>query len=123
MIQYPYELHALKVEQPMGTYYVALMPAALLLDVCFSDRLRAFKEEGGPYRLEGTQRGIDEQRLKVIGGFISRSDAAFPNAVILAANSRSEDGFVEEEDAKRWSVRPIDGNGSYAITVPSKEKL
>ena len=71
MPTYPYEVPALQVDQPMGTYYVALLPAALLLDVCFSDRLRAYKEEDGPYRLAGTQRGIDEKRLKAIGSFVS----------------------------------------------------
>lgn len=99
MIEFPFHTTALKVEQPLGLYYVAVLPAELLLNVCFSDRLRAHREEGETYVLGGTQRAIDDKRLKAIGGFISRSDAAFPNSIILAANLRGEDGFVEEDGA------------------------
>ncbi len=123
IITYPYETRAFKVEQPMGTYYVAVLPAALLLDVCFSDRLRASKNEGEPYTLDGTQRMRDEPRLKAIGSYISRADAAFPNAVILAANSRVEDGFIETTDEARWSIKAREGEDAYTIVIPTRQKL
>src|ERR1035441_5814160 len=104
MIAFPYTAKALKVVQPLGTYYVTVLPAELLLDVCFSDRLKAYKVDGGTYVLEGTQRAVDEKRLRAIGGFISRVDSAFPNSIILAANSRSADGLIEEASNSRWSV-------------------
>jgi DNA phosphorothioation-associated DGQHR protein 1 len=123
MITYPYRVHAMRVDQPLSPYYVAILPAELLLDVCFSDRLRAFKEQDGPYRLDGTQRLIDEKRLRAIGEFLSRSDAAFPNTVILAANSREDDGLTEEDDATRWLAEHDETTNHYTLVIPSKAKL
>lgn len=51
-LHFPYTASALKVEQPLGTYFVAILPAEVLLEVCFSDRLKAHKENGGTYVLE-----------------------------------------------------------------------
>lgn len=79
MIEFPYREKALRVEQPLGTYYATVLPAELLLQVCFSDRLRAHPSDSkSGYVLEGTQRLLDEKRLRVIGDFVSRPDAAFP---------------------------------------------
>jgi DNA phosphorothioation-associated DGQHR protein 1 len=123
MIEFPYKAKALKVEQPLGTYYATVLPAELLLDVCFSDRLKAHKVDGGTYVLEGTQRLLDEKRLKAIGGFISRIDSAFPNTIILAANSRLLDGLIEESQDTRWTVEANSDCGDFTITIPTKEKL
>jgi DNA phosphorothioation-associated DGQHR protein 1 len=123
MITFPYKAKALRVDQPLGTYYATVLPAELLLDVCFSDRLKAHKVEGGAYILEGTQRLLDEKRLKAIGGFISRTDSAFPNTIILAANSRLIDGLIEESEDSRWSVEANQDCGDFTITIPTKEKL
>src|ERR1035441_9180618 len=123
MIEFPYRANALKVDQPLGTSYVTALPAELLLNVCFSDRLRAYREEGGAYILSGTQRTMDEKRLKATGSFISRSDAAFPNSIILAANSRAEDELVEDNNNTRWSVQHDVAQDRYTITVPTKDKL
>lgn len=123
MIEFPFRTTALKIEQPLGLYYVAVLPAELLLNVCFSDRLKAHKEENGTYVLGGTQRAIDPKRLKAIGGFISRSDAAFPNSIILAANLRGEDGFIEEDAETRWSIEPDEPCGASTITIPTTKRL
>jgi DNA phosphorothioation-associated DGQHR protein 1 len=123
MIEFPYRAKALRVEQPLGIYYATVLPAELLLDVCFSDRLKAHKVEGGTYVLEGTQRLLDEKRLKTIGAFISRNDSAFPNSIILAANSRAADGFIEEASDTRWRVEWNEPCGDYTITIPTKQKL
>jgi len=123
MIQFPFQTTALKVVQPMGTYYVAILPAELLLEVCFSDKLRASKEEGGTYVLDGTQRILRDQRLKAIGSYVSRPDSAFPNSIILAANSRFEDGLIEEEDDARWSVNADPDSERFTIRIPTRQKL
>jgi len=105
MITFPYVVPALLVTQPLATYYVAVLPAEVLLETCYSDRLRAVANvEGTGYKLDGTQRGLDPDRLGNIARYILRSDSAFPNSIILAANFREEDGTVEEEQAKRWLI-------------------
>jgi DNA phosphorothioation-associated DGQHR protein 1 len=124
MIKYPYIVPALKVDQPLGTFYVAVLPARLLLETCYSDRLRAIAESDGvSYKLDGTQRGLDPERLESIKQYILRADSAFPNSIILAANISEEDGTVEENSTeKRWVINKDDLN-RYSLTIPSPEKL
>jgi len=123
-ITFPYIVPALKVYQPLGTYYVAVLPAKLLLETCYSDRLRAIRDvEGENYTLEGTQRGLDHVRLKSIAEYISRSDSAFPNSIILAANISAKDGAIEENSIEtRWDITK-DKSGQYTLRIPSSEKL
>lgn len=149
MVNFPFSTTALKVEQPIGVYYVAILPAELLLQVAFSDALSARYVDGTQsYVLDGTQRLPQPKRLEPIANYLNRVDAAFPNTIILAANYRKEDGALEDDPAdetdeeadqklggqqndtdsekkpedRRWSVVE-DGNGVCSITIPTKDKL
>jgi DNA phosphorothioation-associated DGQHR protein 1 len=134
MPEFPLEVRALRVEQPMGIYYVAILQARVLLDVAFSDVLSARWREGDEYYdLDGTQRLVNPKRLQTISDYINRSDAAFPNSIIIAANFRKEDGLMEDDDleleeghpeatGRRWSVDELD-DGCYVLRIPTKEKL
>ncbi|UYY58042.1 DGQHR domain-containing protein [Sphingomonas sp. S2-65] len=96
---FPHRVKALHVRQELADCWVAALPAALLLDVCFTDRLRAEHtgDPTSPYLLDGIQREFQEKRLREIGAYIDRDDTAFPNSIILAANARPSDGFSEDE--------------------------
>jgi DNA phosphorothioation-associated DGQHR protein 1 len=134
MITFPLEVRALRVEQPIGVYYVAILQARVLLEVAFSDVLSASLREGEDYYdLEGTQRLMNPKRLQMIADYINRPDAAFPNSIILAANFRKEDGLIEDDDfeieegqhkttGRRWSVDEQD-DGYCILRIPTKEKL
>ena len=138
MVQFPYETYALRVEQPIGTFYVAVLPAELLLQVAASDRMRArMNKDGDGYHLEGTQRIIQDKRLTEIANYIGRVDAAFPNSIIIAANYDRDTGFdqgelediVSEESgpeadvaSRVWTVE-LQENGCYRLRIPSAEKL
>lgn len=123
MVTFPFVVPALQVDQPLGMYYVAVLPAGVLLETCYSDRLRAISAtDGTGYKLDGTQRGLDPERLADIARYISRSDSAFPNSIILAANFRENDGTVEEEPSKRWSIQE-EAPDRFSLIIPSPEKL
>lgn len=142
MVDFPYVTKALKVEQPLGVYYVVVLPAELLLEVAFSDALSARYIEGKQaYELDGTQRLPQPKRLDPIAEYINRVDAAFPNAIILAANYRKEDGRIEdetdevaEEDReeagapgqptidRQWVVEESE-DGCHSLIIPTKDKL
>lgn len=132
MVTFPLSVPALRVVQPIGVYYVAVIPAEVLLQVSYSDKLTAkWDAERSIYVLEGTQRPLQEKRFQQIAEYITRADSAFPNTIILAANFRQEDGLLEtgpDETSQsgtpdpRWSV--ADGiDGSAMLTIPTKEKL
>jgi DNA phosphorothioation-associated DGQHR protein 1 len=123
MVTFPYIASALKVTQPLGAFYVTVLPAELLLETCFSDQLRAARSSGVGYELEGTQRGITVERLRAIADYIDRYDSAFPNSVILAANWNEDNGTIEEDDEMRWSVTENQGCDSYNLAIPSAKKL
>jgi DNA phosphorothioation-associated DGQHR protein 1 len=122
-MDYPFTASALRITQPLGTYYVTVLPADLLLEVCFSDQLRAIKNNGAGYELQGTQRGIKLERLRAIADYIDRYDSAFPNSLILAANFKDEDGTIEEDEGPRWTITESQHKESYNLVIPTARKL
>lgn len=97
-IVFPYVTKALRVQQRLGTFYVAVLPAELLLQVAASDSMRAImKPDGDGYELKGTQRLLQDKRLTEISHYINRVDSAFPNSIIIAANYDLESGFDQGE--------------------------
>lgn len=134
---FPYETHALRVDQRLGTFFVVALPAELLLQVAASDRMRAsMKQDGSGYTLEGTQRVIQDKRLNEIASYINRVDSAFPNSIIVAANYDLDTGFDQGEleymssDEKGvplvrsdvWTITESK-DGCHKLTIPSSKKL
>ena len=138
MVNFPYKTSALRVDQRLGTFYVAVLPAELLLRVAFSDHMHArMNTDGSGYSLTGTQRVVQDKRLTEIANYINRADAAFPNSIILAANHDVDTGFdrgevedmVSENDeqsgttgSKAWTVEEQEG-GCHQLVIPTTEKL
>lgn len=138
-IAYPITVPAIRVEQPLGSYYVTVLPARLLLDVAFSDRMSATASPDGlGYSVDGTQRLKDPKRLSQITDYIDRADSAFPNSIILAANFDPVTGLNEDidpddqgdgvapKDPKQFSAawRVEEGSdGCLKLIIPSGAKL
>ncbi len=145
MIAFPFTALALRVDQPIGTYYVTVLPAELVLQVATSDVMSAaLNPDGIGYSLSGTQRPFQDKRLSQIADYIDRSDSAFPNSIILAANYNKDVGLdqdeieamedeageaagadapaADERPSKTWTVTPREG-GTYLLTIPTAEKL
>jgi DNA phosphorothioation-associated DGQHR protein 1 len=120
---YPFSRTGLVVTQPFGEFLVVSIPASLLLDVAYSDRLTAERRPDGSYSLGGSQRARAERRLTQIGQYIDTPSAAFPNAIILAANYREEDGLIEEEENRKWSLSIDDDGLAGKLQIPTRAKL
>lgn len=121
---FPIRIPALKIVQPLGEFFVAVLPARLLLQVTYSDPLRIIGfSEGGQYELKGHQRKLVQDRLKSIGRFIDTVEAAFPNSIILAANY-GENGELEEDEQRRWKVEfSSDDRDQATLVIPTEAKL
>lgn len=133
MITYPFKTSALRVEQPLGTFFVAVLPAELLVQVAASDILRASASQSGDgYTVSGTQRAQKEKRWREIADYINRTDSAFPNSVILAANFESdasldldETSAIAEESGQdttksvnsQWSVE--EDSCGWKLVIPT----
>lgn len=131
---YPVVTTALRVEQPLGIFYVVSLPAAVILDVAYSDRLSAeYSPERNEYTINGTQRAPQMPRLEAIAKYVGRVDAAFPNAIILAGNApqpRDEDDASakpadDDEDGDggdEWTITQ-DLAGNFTLTIPTGRKM
>lgn len=129
ILKFPLTVPALRVSQPMGVFYVTVLPARLLMQVCFSDQLRITGQSESSYELEGNQRELEEKRLHAIAKYVSRADSSFPNTIILAANSIPKDPPLDEdrddqanEVDDRWIVSAGPSDTSHTITIPNNSK-
>jgi len=145
MIQFPFYTSALRVVQPIGTFYVAVLPAELLLQVSVSDVMSAtLNPDGVGYSLSGTQRVVRDDRISAIANYINRVDSSFPNTIILAPNYDKDRGFDLDEvgdidresiepvapsdeqghaaEAKEWTVSEVEP-GRFELCIPTAEKL
>lgn len=125
MLTFPLKFPAIPVKQPIGTFYVCAIQAEVLLRVCYSERLQAVKTRDDRYRLEGTQRALMEKRLMEIANYIDTPESAFPNSIILAANSRpsvaTELPDQEVGDEIEWKIELEDGG--LKLVIPTEAKL
>lgn len=128
-VSYPLTVQALRVSQPLGVFYVVALPATVLLDTAYSDRLRAVRSaDGNSYELEGSQRELLIPRLKEIGHYIASEESTFPNSIILAPNFYADTGQAVEDTNVRWRVDEVPNtsapNGAiFTLTIPSREAL
>ena len=94
------ELNALKVNQPLGSFFVVSIPAEKLLEVTFSEPMKYIDSKGN---VQGSQRVKDEKRLKEIATYIETVEMAFPNSIILSANY-NQFGLLKEDNQDRWRI-------------------
>ena len=109
---------AIKIKQPLAEFYLTKLKANELLEIAFSEQLQYVDDDG---KLKGSQRKVNETRLKEIGRYIDSVEMSFPNSIILAANY-TEQGEITEDEGKRWSIVHVE-NDIYEINIPTKEKL
>lgn len=124
MSTYPFRALAIPVSQPFGEFFVSSLPARVLLDVAYSARLKATKQPDGSYDLDGSQRSMDEKRLREIGQFINTpGETAFPNTIILAANYQETTGLIEEDEGLKWKLRAGPEESVAVLEIPTDGKL
>ena len=121
---FPFETQALKIQQPFGEFFVAIIPSSTLLKVTFPDRLRVTgrASKGGQYPLAGLQREDRASRLSEIGRFIDSSEAVFPTPIVLAANYGVDGDGESVDDELKWQI--VDKKaGGYRLIIPTDAKL
>jgi DGQHR domain-containing protein len=76
-------LPVLKIEQPIGVFYVGSIKAADLVDIADFD-IRRIRHEDGIDSYLGIQRELDPKRVDEIRLYVKGPDATFPTSVVLA---------------------------------------
>jgi DNA phosphorothioation-associated DGQHR protein 1 len=105
-------LPALKVDQPLASFYVIAISARDLLTVSFSEPLRYIDNSG---TVKGSQRKKDEPRLKQIATYIDSVEMAFPNSIILGANY-TPSGNISKDESERWRI--LEEGGNFRLVIP-----
>lgn len=111
------ELPALKVNQPLGEFFVISIPAKELLNISFSEPMKYIDGSGN---VKGSQRKKDEKRLKEIAQYIESVEMAFPNSIILAANY-TEKGSISNIKEERWKIQ--NDSCGYKLIIPKNIPL
>ena len=113
LIDEPYEivLPCIKVEQPLGVFFVASIDSKVLIEITFSDvRMMTGEREVDTYL--GIQREVDPKRVKEIEKYVRTVDACFPTAVILAIPERCAE-FNSERNT--LTLRSVHGEDNETI--------
>lgn len=81
-------LPVLRVQQPIGEFYVASIAARDLVSISYSDVRRLVEEQRDVEKYLGIQRPLSPSRIREIKKYITGPDATFPTAVIVAVDQR-----------------------------------
>ena len=115
---------AIRIKQPFGEFFVCSIKASILLDITYPDALRASvkaptdPDKLGFFSFEGSQRKQDDKRQQEITDFINSDESTFPNSIILCANVKDDDSYMEE-DEDRWVVSTNSKfPGLYELDIP-----
>nr|WP_238486859.1 DGQHR domain-containing protein [Cupriavidus pauculus] len=83
----PIEVPCIKVEQPIGTFFIAAMNSVDLCEITVSD-VRRLEGEREVETYLGIQRPLSRKRVDELKEYVRTVDACFPTGVILAIDSR-----------------------------------
>lgn len=104
------KLNILKLNQPIGEYYITVINAKSLYNSCFISRRdydpQLFISSGG------VQRKDSKERIKNIKKYCNDPDATFPSAIIVSINSEDfkfTDNTLEFDENKKNLFEIIDG--------------
>lgn len=112
-------LPVLKVEQPIGTFYIASIKAKDLVDISYSDVRRLAEEQRDVEKYLGIQRPVSPKRIKDIKLYIEGSDATFPTSVIVSVDERCAEFEQGDGQFGLLTIRPyVPDAGSDDEEVP-----
>jgi DGQHR domain-containing protein len=77
----------LKVKQPLGDFYVGVIPAKDVLAISYADVRRI--EARDIEKILGIQRELQPARVRELQQYVRNIDATFPTSVILALRGKS----------------------------------
>jgi DGQHR domain-containing protein len=79
----------IQIRQPIGPFYIAVIPSAELVKISFADRRRILERQREIEVVSGIQREISPKRVAELKQYVTTMDACFPTGVILAIDSEN----------------------------------
>lgn len=104
---------ALRIEQPIGEYYIASISSKLLCEITQFD-VRRIRNERDIETYLGIQRPLNNKRVKELNSYVNTVDACFPTAVILAIPGRCT-SYDENQRLMTLENFPSDDEGERVL--------
>ena len=110
-----FEVEAIEVKQPMGTFFIASIPHWRLVEISAVDVRRMLKQRDIEEYL-GIQRPLNESRVIELQKYVQTLDACFPTSIVLAVPARCAsfskgkltlNNFPSEESGEKIIYREI----------------
>lgn len=101
------------VKQPIGEFYVGVMPFRALCDVAFFDVRRVLQEDRDVERYLGIQRPLSNRRVADLKEYVRVFDATFPTSIIIAVKQRC--AFYDPAEGRMMFAESIDQQGEEDI--------
>jgi DGQHR domain-containing protein len=79
----------IQIQQPIGHFYIAVIPSAELVRISFADRRRILERQREIEVVSGIQREISPKRVTELKQYVTTKDACFPTGVIVAIASEN----------------------------------
>jgi DGQHR domain-containing protein len=107
--RYEIVLPCIRVEQPLGIFFVASIDSTILREITYSD-IRKMTGEREIDTYLGIQREVDPKRVKDINKYVNTVDACFPTSVILAVQEECAEFDSEHNTLTLRSFHDDDDN-------------
>ena len=104
------EFRALRILQPIGEFYLGVIPYNILRDITYFDIRRIFGEREFETYL-GIQRPLKNKRIVELNEYVQTIDACFPTAVILSVPGVCAE--FNESEAIMTLSNHLSGVGDY----------
>jgi DGQHR domain-containing protein len=105
-------LRVLKVQQPIGEFFIGVLPSQTLCDITEFD-IRHMVRENDIEKYLGIQRRVDTRRIKELKQYVRTGDACFPTGVILAVRAAS--AKYDEQSGQLTLSNVSESDGQEAI--------
>jgi DGQHR domain-containing protein len=113
-------ISALKVMQPIGSYFIGVMEFDDLVQISYADVRKMEDDDVGRYL--GIQRPLDPKRVTEIRGYVQVLDATFPTSVILAVEPEAAE-WDETTMQLTLSEVPLDDGSGLKIRFEKIAKI
>lgn len=94
----------LKVSQPAGDFFAAVMKYSILRDIAYFDVRRILQEDRDIERYLGIQRPLNDSRVRDLQRYVSFYDATFPTSIIIAVDA---DAASYSEQAREMTLSNV----------------
>lgn len=95
---------AMRIVQPIGEFFVGVIPADLLCQIADFDVRRVLREERDVERYLGIQRPLNPKRELELQKYVNFTDATFPTSIILAIE---EECASYDEKTSKLTIRNV----------------